>query len=152
MHKESRNHPKFDQRAVERIEQSLMSIKALFGKNLSEVCVFGSYAKGSFRKFSSIDMLIIINGSNERFLRRNAAVQRLLNEEDQIPQIDPLVYTEEEIMDLIEKKESFILSVLKEAIVVWNEFDRINISKITNEHKVSSRYRDNAPELEEVEY
>jgi predicted nucleotidyltransferase len=150
MHTASKHNIKLDQRAIERLNQALLSIKAWAGDNLLEISLFGSYALGEQHKFSSIDLLIIICESEERFIRRKASVERFLNESDALPLIDPLIYTEDEIMDLINKKESFIDSVLKEAVVVWNGFNEIDLNDITNGKIVPSRYLPARPGLEEI--
>ncbi len=149
MHTAGTNNPKFDQRVAERLEQALVSIKASFTKNLIEVFVFGSYAKGNARKFSSIDVLVVIKESHDRFTQRNANLHRLLNEYDLLPMIDPLVYTESELLDLIEKKESFIDSILGESFVVWSDDRHIFINQISDENRVVSRYEKDAPKLSE---
>ena len=152
MQKTSRNNIKLNQRIVKRIEQSMSSIHAMYDGNLVEINIFGSFAKGGPSRFSSIDMLVILHDSDERFLKRNADIQRLLNEDDLMPMIDPLVYTEAELLELIKKKESFIISVLKESIVVWNNFEPIDIEKLTEEKNVMhSRYQSAIPDLEEID-
>jgi predicted nucleotidyltransferase len=152
MYKTSTNNIELDQRVIRRLEQAISTIKAWAGENLVEVSMFGSYAIGKQHKFSSIDLLVIICESNERFIKRKADLERLLNEDDQMPLIDPLVYTEEEIMDLINKKESFIDSVLDEAIVVWHNFNDIDIHHLFNGNGkyIHSRYLNARPKLESV--
>jgi predicted nucleotidyltransferase len=152
MQKTSRNNIKLNQRIVERIKQCMSSIHAMYDGNLVEISIFGSFAKGGPSRFSSIDMLIVLKESTERFITRNASIQRLLNEDDLMPMIDPLVYTEAELLELIKKKESFIISVLKESVVVWNDFEPIEIEKLTEEHNVMhSRYQSAIPDLEEID-
>lgn len=152
MHKESTNNIKFDQRIINRIEQSLISIKALYDGRLIEVSLFGSFAKGQQKKYSSIDLLVIIDQSEIRFVKRNAELQNILNENDEVPLIDPLVYSDEEIMELIHKKESFINSVLKESIVIWDK-NGIKFNPATGEvPMIHSKYSPKITNLEEIEY
>lgn len=150
MYPTSENNIKFDERIVKRINQAIHTIKAWAGSNLLEISIFGSYSKQKQNKYSSIDMLVILCKSDERFVKRKAELERLLNEDDLIPLIDPLVYTEDEIMDLINKNESFIDSVIKEAIVVWNDFNEIDPSQITHTNLVPSRYIGARPKLEDI--
>lgn len=150
MYQQSHSNLQFDQRTIARLNQSIASIRALYNDHLLEVSLFGSYVKGEQTKFSSVDLLIVVDESNERFVKRNAVVQNLLNESDEIPLIDPLVYTEEEILDLLRKKESFMISVLKESIVVWNNFNPIDLSNLTPSIIMRSRYASSAPQLEEI--
>lgn len=151
MHKPGTDSTKFSKRVIERLEQCLVSLKALYEERLLEVCVFGSHAKGHPRKYSSIDLLIVVSKTNERFLKRTADVERIINEDGELPQFEALTYTQDEITDLIHKKESYILSMLKESVVVWNGFNEINISKITDRNQIPSRYSAALPRLEEIE-
>jgi predicted nucleotidyltransferase len=152
MHKSITNNNKFNARAATRLEKTVATIHALYGNNLLEISVFGSHAKGTPKAYSSIDLLVIIEESFDRFVTRNATVQRLLNEDDEIPQVDPLVYTEAELIDLLNKKESFVISVLKETIVIWNGSKHISISDISDENKIKSRYNSKSYDLEEIEF
>jgi predicted nucleotidyltransferase len=152
MHKTSTNNIKLNQRVIKRLEQSIASVRALFDGNLIEVCIFGSFAKGDPRKFSSIDMLVVLEETKDRFLKRNADMQRLLNEDEEGPMIDPLVYTEQELLDLIKKKESFIISVLKESIVIWSNLEHINLESLEDaDNQMHSRYQSAIPDLEEID-
>lgn len=151
MHKTSTSHPRFDTRVLERLEQSIASIKALYHKKLIEVCVFGSHAKGTSKRFSSLDLLVVVQESDQRFLRRNAQLHKILDEDNPIPQIDPLVYTHDELIEMIHKKESFILSMLRESILVWSKDAKVSLSHISNEHYHRSRYSVAIPELKDPE-
>ena len=152
MYKTSTSGFKFDKRVVRRLDQAVHAIHALYGDNLIEISVFGSYAKGNSKRYSSIDMLVIIGQTEDRFVKRNASLQRLLNEGDQIPLIDPLVYTQNEMVDLLQKKESFLISAIKESIVIWNDFNEIVISELTNGNAIPSRFMPTAPHLGEIEF
>jgi predicted nucleotidyltransferase len=152
MHKTSRNNLKLNQRITKRLEQSIASVIALYDGQLIEVSMFGSFANGVARKFSSIDMLVILRSSDDRFLKRNADMQRLMNEDEEGPMIDPLVYTEAELLELIKKKESFIISILKESIVIWNDLEKINVTELEDEdNQMRSRYQSAIPDLDEID-
>lgn len=150
MYKTSTNNPRLNHAIIKRLEQSLMTIHAIYPECLIEVSLFGSYAKGTSHRFSSIDLLVVVECSDERFVQRNANLQRLLNESDEMPMIDPLVYTQEELLDLIKKKESFIDSLLKEAVVLWNGFNDINLHELQGNNIIPSRYLSSSPNLDEV--
>ncbi|MFW5720508.1 MAG: nucleotidyltransferase domain-containing protein [Candidatus Dojkabacteria bacterium] len=151
MYKKVTNNHKFDKRIVKRLILAVKSIHALYGDLLIEISVFGSYAKGSQKRYSSVDLLVVVTESDERFVKRNADVQKLLNENDEIPLIDPLIYKEEEILDLIHEKESFIVSALKETFVVWNNFNEINLEEVKDSNRIPSRYLASIPNLEEID-
>lgn len=150
MHKTSTNNIKLNKKDIERLKEAIIKIKEWAGDNLEEVILFGSYARGEQHKFSSIDILIVLNKSYKRFISRKAELERLLNESGAIPLIDPLIYTENELIDLINKMESFIVSVLKEGIVLWNGRDQIEIDSLQEGSLLKSRYSSSLPEIEEV--
>ncbi len=152
MHKSSKNHLKLNQRDAERLVEAVDVIKAWAGDNLREIVLFGSYARGEQKKYSSIDILVILTQSRERFIQRKTALEKILNSAGSIPLIDTLVYTEDEIKDLIKKKESFIVSVLAEGCVIFNGKDNIEIQKInTLPYVIHSKYFDLLPNLKEVD-
>lgn len=150
MFKSSSNNLRLNHSIIKRLEESLISIQTLYSDCLIEVSVFGSYSKGTAHKYSSVDILVIVECSDERFVKRNANLQRILNESDEMPMVDPLVYTEEEIMELIKKKESFIDSMLSETIVVWNNFNEIDLNNLTLSNSIPSRYLSASPKLEQI--
>ena len=152
MYNESNNNLKFDKGIIERLDQALHIIRAIYDGQLIEVSLFGSYARGTQRKYSSIDLIVVVSETQERFVKRNADLQGILNENDKIPLIDPLVYTEEEIKELLTKKESFLISAFKESVVIWDNFKHININTLTQKTQVSSKYKPLIPHLEEIEY
>jgi predicted nucleotidyltransferase len=152
MYKSSENHLKLNQRDIERLVEATDIIKAWAGNNLCEIILFGSYARGEQKKYSSIDILVILTQSQERFLQRKTALEKILNSSGAIPLIDTLVYTKDEIKDLIKKKESFIVSVLEEGCVMFNGKDDIEIQKINRlPHIIHSKYFDLLPSLKEVD-
>ncbi len=150
MYKSSTNNFKFDQRASQRLKQCIVIIRALYQEDVKEISVFGSYSKGSHKKYSTLDLLIVVSESSKRFIERNIEIQKLLNEGDILPIIDPLVYTEAELEELKNKKESYILSVLKEAIVIWNDKETINLKHLNSKNTICSRYSIAIPKLKEV--
>ena len=149
MHSTSTKHIELSERVIERLEQAIMTIKASCGERLMEISLFGGYALGEYHQFSSVDLIVVVTESDIKFLKRKADLERMLNEDDQMPLIDPLVYTEDEILDLINKKESFIVSVLNEAIVVWNGFNEIDLKDLHTPKDLPSRYKASLPKLGE---
>ena len=150
MHKTGKNNFKLDQRAIERLDLALITIRAWAKESLVEVVLFGSYAKGREHEYSSIDLLIVIKSSAQRFIERKIELERLLNEDNEMPMIDTLVYTEEEILELINKMESFVISVIDEGILLWNGFNDIDLKSLSNESLIPSRYKGTLPKLEKI--
>jgi len=150
MHKTSKDNIELDQGATRRLEQALQVIKAWGGECLLEVSLFGSYAKGNQHEYSSLDLLIIVCENEQRFIERKIEIERLLNQNDELPLIDTLVYTEAELLELISKMESFIVSIIEESIVLWNGFNEIDIHHLTKENIVPSRYKGSLPKLDKI--
>ena len=68
MYKPSSSSNKFDKRIVKRIEQAVHAIHALYGNDLLEIDLFGSYSKGSAKKYSSLDILVVLDKCSDRFV------------------------------------------------------------------------------------
>jgi predicted nucleotidyltransferase len=150
MYQTSQNNIKLSPGEISRLELALTAIKAWAGDKLIEVCLFGSFAKGRQHQFSSLDLLVIVSDSTLRFVDRKVELERLLNQSDEMPQIDALVYTEDEILELIEKMESFVISVIDEAFVVWNDFNEFDFENLKHSNVVPSRYKSSLPKLDKI--
>lgn len=79
---------------------------------VSEIIVFGSYARGDLNKGSDIDLLIV-GDFKEKFHKRIASVLGLTD----LP-IEALCYTEEEFREMIMNDRGFISEVLKEGVAI----------------------------------
>lgn len=80
-----------------------------------KIILFGSVAKGKFRKDSDIDMLIIKN-TRRRFIDRISDV--LLCCQYNLP-FEPLVYTPKEINKSLKMGDFFIEDILKKGKVLY---------------------------------
>lgn len=150
MHKESNNYFKFDARIIRRINQAIETIKSIFGSNIIEICLFGSYCLNRFHQYSSIDILVILRECDMEFIKRKVELERILNEDYLVPLIDPLVYTEAEVLSLLKEKDSFMDSVIQEAVVLYNGFNEIDIEKLSASTVIKSRYLTAAPKLQKL--
>lgn len=79
---------------------------------MSEIIVFGSYARGDLNEGSDIDLLIV-GDFKEKFHKRIASVLGLTD----LP-IEALCYTEEEFREMIMNDRGFISEVLKEGVLI----------------------------------
>jgi predicted nucleotidyltransferase len=79
---------------------------------VERILLFGSAARGEQDAYSDLD-LIIIKQTSERFLRRLLAVPELPVE------ADVFVYTPEEFQRMLENENPFLMSALKDAIVIY---------------------------------
>ena len=79
---------------------------------VSEIIVFGSYARKDLNEGSDID-LVIVADFKDKFHKRIPDVLGLTD----LP-IEPLCYTEEEFREMIVNKNVFISEVLKEGMAI----------------------------------
>lgn len=146
MHTKSHKNLKISSKQFESLKELINNFYFFYKENLLEVNLFGSFARGTNKKYSSIDLLIIVREHEKRLLRRVAEINRLIFEQEEkghFLDIDPLVYTEEEVYDLVGKKESFILSALEESIVIYTNYSKDIYASIKNVQKCKytpSRY------------
>lgn len=92
-------------------------VKALKPYGPKKVVLFGSFARGDYHGLSDLD-LIIIKDTPKRFLDRIIEVLDLCD--SSIP-IEPLVYTPQEIEQLLAEDNTFITQALKEGRVLYDE-------------------------------
>jgi len=81
---------------------------------VSEIIVFGSYARRDLNEGSDID-LVIVGDFKERFHRRIVDILDLTD----LP-IEPLCYTEEEFRMMIKNNNRFISEVLEEGAYLYD--------------------------------
>lgn len=153
MYKPSQKNIELSQKVIKRLKEAIDFIKKLYSDNLREIVLFGSYAKGTNKPFSSLDLLIILYQCKDRFINRKTNLEKALNSHDikNFPLIDALIYTEDEILDLIDQKESFIVSALSEGIVIWsNKKEQIDLESQSDLMYHKSRYYKYLPKLDDI--
>lgn len=115
MHRRSERSDKSRRVFVERLKEVIESLSGCCGAE--EIILFGSYARGDYRKDSSIDLLVIAN-TDLPF------VERIVRAIECVPDgdigVEVLVYTPEEISAKLNEKESFVTSAMHEGILVWS--------------------------------
>ncbi len=82
-----------------------------------KVIVFGSYARGDIHEGSDLDLLII-KDTPERFTDRIGTVLRACSFDTAI---EPLVYTHAELQRMIDRRNDFILTALREGKVAYEK-------------------------------
>lgn len=93
-------------------------VEALRSYDPEKVILFGSRARSQDDEYSDID-LVIIKRTEEDFLDRLSKVARLLSP---LPEsVDVLVYTPEEVNQMVEEGRDFILMVLEEGKVIYEK-------------------------------
>lgn len=88
-----------------KIEELVKELREKFP--IKEIYLYGSFAKGEINEGSDID-LVIVGNFKERFIERIGIILDCTD----LP-IEPLVYTEEEFEELMNKDNSFIKEVLR---------------------------------------
>lgn len=100
--------------SVARIVASL--IRERWGDDVSMIVLYGSVARGEIHEESDIDLLIIVRGGNSREWRRkfNKLIYPMIPELGR--QISLIVNTGEELRELKEVGDPFILEVLEDGV------------------------------------
>jgi len=102
------------------IKKELDEIITIIRKtNPEKIYLFGSRVSGGSNEQSDID-LIIVAPSDERPLDRRMELRRMLIEYDRRIGLDLLVYTPDEFNMLAKEPSSFIFSVVKQGVKVYD--------------------------------
>lgn len=83
-----------------------------------KIILFGSYAWGKPTKHSDID-LFIIKKTKKRHIDRSVQIRKILNEENGIFALDPIVYTPDETRQRIKIGDDFIRKIMTEGVVLY---------------------------------
>lgn len=92
--------------------------KLLRGYAPEKVILFGSYAYGSPRPGSDIDLLII-KKTSERFIDRWVTVRRLLSDPKRMISLETLVLTPEELSRRLAIGDQFLAEILEKGAVLY---------------------------------
>lgn len=98
-------------------------IKKISGKIQREyhpekIILFGSYAWGKPRKHSDID-LFIIKKTKARHIDRSVEIRKILDEENRIVALDPIVYTPGETKERLKIGDDFIKKIMTKGTVLY---------------------------------
>ena len=83
-----------------------------------KVILFGSYARGTARPDSDIDLLVI-KETSERFIDRWAQVRRLLSDPQRTIPLETLVLTPQEVTQRLAIGDQFMETILREGTVLY---------------------------------
>jgi predicted nucleotidyltransferase len=83
-----------------------------------KIILFGSLAWGRADKDSDID-LFIIKKTNQRHIDRAVEVAKILDEENEMFAIEPMVYTPQEVRDRLKMGDPFIKKILEKGQVLY---------------------------------
>jgi predicted nucleotidyltransferase len=101
---------------VEKTQIEEIVMKIARGYDPDKIILFGSYANGFPDENSDLDLLIIKNSQKSR-PERGIEVRRLLA--GALIPMDIMVYTHQEIAELIKNKYSFIHDAVKTGITLY---------------------------------
>lgn len=83
-----------------------------------KIILFGSYVWGKPGKHSDID-LFIIKKTKARHLDRSVEIRKILDEENGMVALDPIVYTPDETKYRIKLGDDFIKKILTKGMVLY---------------------------------
>lgn len=83
-----------------------------------KIILFGSYAWGKPDKNSDID-LFIIKKTRRRHIDRSVEIREILDEENGMVALDPLVYTPGETKQRIKVGDDFIKKIVTKGVVIY---------------------------------
>lgn len=83
-----------------------------------KIILFGSYARGTPKVDSDID-LFIVKDTNERFIDRWVTVRRILSNPSRKLAIETLVLTPQEVTDRLACGDQFVAEILEKGRVLY---------------------------------
>ena len=85
--------------------------------NAEKILLFGSYAWGNPTRDSDID-LFIIKHTDEKPRDRRIRIREILDEENALFALEPLVYTPDEIENRLKMGDDFIKKIVNKGVVI----------------------------------
>ncbi len=93
------------------------ALKAALGRNLSELKLFGSKARGTARKGSDLDVLVIVSGADWRICDVVYGIATDILIETEVC-ISPKVLNSDKYDELYEMETSFIKNIVRDGILL----------------------------------
>ena len=110
-------------------------VSGLMAYDPEDIILFGSAARGEADEFSDLD-LIIVKNTDERFIRRLVDVTAYLPRD---MSIDALVYTPQELRDMVEAGNPFIEGALNDGKVLYEKNPTNGLQGLISSAKESAR-------------
>lgn len=136
----------FQRKILQKIHKLLDDIKSYYADNLRAVVLFGSIARGDFRESSDIDVLIILNKSEQSMRKRIESFHKQLGHYFDDHYISPVIITSEEAR----RFNAFYLGVFESHIVLYDVDGIVELMKKTIEDK--KRRREIVEKVDVVKY
>ncbi|MFN8453741.1 MAG: nucleotidyltransferase domain-containing protein [Anaerolineae bacterium] len=93
--------------------------KLITGYTPQRVILFGSYAYGKPDQHSDLDLLIVKETDKSPFQRR-VEVGRIVQDQNRMTPIQPLVITPEELREQITKGNPFLIEIIQKGEVLYD--------------------------------
>jgi len=105
----------------ERVEQTIQNIleRLLTGYAPQKAILFGSYAYGTPRRDSDIDLLVI-KETSERFIDRWVTARRLLTDPSRRLPLQVIVLTPQELSERLDIGDQFIKEIIDRGEVLYD--------------------------------
>jgi len=103
----------------EEVTKRLDELKDIFVKEFKpeRIVLFGSYARGAQKKYSSLDILIVARTDMPFYDRLKRAIK--ISKGD--PPVEPLVYTPAELNTLLTQGDGFAERMVHEGILLYSK-------------------------------
>ena len=110
----------YEMAAIREVRQIIQDIlaKLLAGYTPEKVILFGSYAYGSPRPDSDIDLLII-KETSERFIDRWVTVRRILSDPSRTVSLETLVLTPDEVSHRLAIGDQFLAEIMEKGEALY---------------------------------
>jgi predicted nucleotidyltransferase len=140
MHTESNGDTKYNSALLQRLNTVIPKIVDAFDPE--EIIMYGSYARADNDIYSDIDIIIVAD-TNMRFQDRSLKAMEIIEEEEtanDIP-INPIVYTKEELEGMLKDKEGFLMSALRESVLVWKKDMSCDVQSQLERNEAESEFK-----------
>lgn len=82
------------------------------------IILFGSFAYGNPTKDSDIDLLII-KRTKARHIDRAVKIREIIEEENRLVAIEPLVYTPQEVEKRLKMEDDFVRTIIRKGVILY---------------------------------
>ena len=108
------------QKYLKKINRGLTRFCENVKKSLTPVCIilFGSLARGDFNERSDVDIIVIASNLPDNYIKRSLLLYNLI---ETLDPIEPLGFTPEEFIQMIQNKNCTSLFAMNEGKALYNE-------------------------------
>lgn len=97
-------------------------VRRLDARGIRAILLFGSVARGEYTETSDVDLLIVHEGEADEIRARiGDEIDRMLDDHDVL--ISPTFITSKDLMERMERIDSFAVTVLEEGVVLYGDVE-----------------------------